>query len=162
MTIQCVWRLLFDTHKNCPFVKLALFLYDVMFEQNSDTAVAQCYAHAAAHLYYQPLSAGVSRSTVLNLLSAAVWPCCCHSPPDLHVHTNAGMHAVTQAYHERAHTHTFRCGWFGMQEAQQECSLALTVEAVWQVKNKTRKWRLEKCLIFLLTFPVVSLYGANR
>lgn len=72
-------------------------------------------------------------------------------------------HKPTMNVHTpRRRTHTFRCGCFGMQGAEQECSLALTGEAVWQAQNKTRKWRLEMCLGFSLTFPPGSLWGANR
>ena len=86
-----------------------------------------------------------------------------HAHANTHTHTHAHTH--TQSYIElacTAHAHTFRCAYFGMQGVEWECSLALTGEAVWQAKNKTRKWRLEMCLVFSLTFPLGSLYGANR
>lgn len=50
-----------------------------------------------------------------------------------HARTNAGTHTATETYNERTRrmrTLTFRCGYFGMQGAEWECSLALTGEAV--------------------------------
>lgn len=105
--------------------------------------------------------------------TAQTWTCCRLLLPDTaavlvpltltHANANVDTHTATQTHNERAytaHAHThFRCGYFGMQGAEWECSLALTGETVWQAKNKTRKWGLEMCLSFSLTFLLGSLYN---
>lgn len=87
----------------------------------------------------------------------------CTSSSDLHSYTRTRSciwpHKPTLSIHMRVHTRTH--AHFGMQDVWWECSYALTGEEVWQAQNKTEKWRLEMCLVFLLTFPLGSIRGQS-
>lgn len=99
-----------------------------------------------------------SNSYQRELGKAQNWPCCLPLPSnisgssDFHTQNNWKLMCI-QCTHARSYSHTFRCGQLICRRAESGRSFNLTGEAIWQAKNKTRKWRLEMCLVFSLTSP---------